>query len=127
LKSRSVLQKTVSPWAPPPEADIVPLRIANSVAHFFTSAVAAALSFAVQIKCDVASMSMGGLPSVSGTTRLTLRMKTVFASSPLPAPITKSARSYAYRCRRVSLGIWLMVRESSPVPGELPKTRDKLQ
>jgi hypothetical protein len=46
-----------------PDADIVPLRIADSVALFATSAFAQALHYAVDISCDVLSMSMGGLPS----------------------------------------------------------------
>ena len=46
-----------------PEADIVPLRIANSVVLFFSSAFASALHYAVQSRCDVISISMGGLPS----------------------------------------------------------------
>jgi hypothetical protein len=63
LAGQSVPQNNGQPMGGAPEADIVPLRIANSVVLFFTSAVAAALSYAVQIKCDVISMSMGGLPS----------------------------------------------------------------
>jgi hypothetical protein len=46
-----------------PNADIVPLRIANSVILFRTSAFAEALHFAVDNLCDVISISMGGLPS----------------------------------------------------------------
>lgn len=46
-----------------PHADIVPLRIANSVILFRTSAFAEALNFAVENECDVISISMGGLPS----------------------------------------------------------------
>jgi hypothetical protein len=46
-----------------PDADIVPLRIANSVVLFYTSAFAAAINYAVQQNCDVVSISMGGLPS----------------------------------------------------------------
>jgi len=46
-----------------PNADIVPLRIANSVILFRTSAFAEALNFAVDQNCDVVSISMGGLPS----------------------------------------------------------------
>ncbi|HVT15801.1 MAG TPA: S8 family serine peptidase [Thermoanaerobaculia bacterium] len=46
-----------------PQADILPLRIANRVELFFTSAVAAALQYAIQQRCDVVSLSMGGLPS----------------------------------------------------------------
>ncbi|MDT7543433.1 MAG: hypothetical protein QOE33_3337 [Acidobacteriota bacterium] len=46
-----------------PEADIVPLRISNSVLLFLTSAFAKALQYAVEQRCDVVSISMGGLPS----------------------------------------------------------------
>ena len=46
-----------------PNADIVPLRIANSVILFQTSAFAEALNFAIANQCDVISISMGGLPS----------------------------------------------------------------
>lgn len=46
-----------------PNADVVPLRIADSVILFKTSAFAEALHFAVENRCDVISISMGGLPS----------------------------------------------------------------
>jgi subtilisin family serine protease len=46
-----------------PHADIVPLRIANSVVMFNVSAFAQALHFAIDNRCDVVSISMGGLPS----------------------------------------------------------------
>lgn len=46
-----------------PHADIVPLRISNSVVMFRTSAFARALDYAVQAGCDVVSISMGGLPA----------------------------------------------------------------
>jgi Subtilase family len=42
---------------------IVPVRIANSVVHFWTSTVAQGIDYARQIEADVISMSMGGLPS----------------------------------------------------------------
>ena len=48
-----------------PQADILPLRIANSVVLFFTSALAQALQYAVAQQCDVVSLSMGGLPSAA--------------------------------------------------------------
>jgi subtilisin family serine protease len=44
-------------------ADILPLRIANSVVMFFTSNFAKAIQYAIQQRCDVVSISMGGLPS----------------------------------------------------------------
>ena len=46
-----------------PEAEVVPLRIADSVVLLYTSAFARALAYAVDNLCDVVSMSMGGLPS----------------------------------------------------------------
>src|SRR5262249_50121709 len=46
-----------------PHADIVTLRIANSVIMFKVSAFAQALLFAIDNRCDVVSLSMGGLPS----------------------------------------------------------------
>src|SRR5439155_11224660 len=46
-----------------PMMNIVPVRIANSVVHFGTSAVAQGIDYAVSIGADVVSMSMGGLPS----------------------------------------------------------------
>lgn len=48
-----------------PEADILPLRISNRVVLFYTSAFAQALQYAIQQRCDVLSMSMGGLPSAA--------------------------------------------------------------
>ena len=46
-----------------PDAEIVPLRIADRVVLLHTSAFARALAYAIDHQCDVASMSMGGLPS----------------------------------------------------------------
>lgn len=46
-----------------PQADILPLRISNSVILFFTSAFAQAIRYAIEKKCDVVSISMGGAPS----------------------------------------------------------------
>ena len=46
-----------------PDAEIVTLRIADSVILFKTSAFAQALQFAIDNNCDVVSISMGGLPS----------------------------------------------------------------
>ncbi len=46
-----------------PHADIVPLRIADSVMLLRTSAFAQALHYSLENGCDVVSMSMGGLPS----------------------------------------------------------------
>jgi hypothetical protein len=46
-----------------PLAQVVPVRIANSVVHFWTSSVAQGINYAREIKADVVSMSMGGLPS----------------------------------------------------------------
>ena len=46
-----------------PEAEVVPLRIADTVVLLHTSNFARALGYATDIQCDVLSMSMGGLPS----------------------------------------------------------------
>jgi subtilisin family serine protease len=46
-----------------PMMKIVPVRIANSVVHFGTGAVAQGIDYATSIGADVISMSMGGLPS----------------------------------------------------------------
>jgi subtilisin family serine protease len=51
------------PMGGAPDADIVPLRIADSVVLLRTSAFATALDYAVDIGCDLGTMSMGGLPS----------------------------------------------------------------
>lgn len=48
-----------------PLAQVVPVRIANSVVHLWTSTVAQGIDYARQIKADVVSMSMGGLPSAA--------------------------------------------------------------
>ncbi len=48
-----------------PNADVVPVRIADSVVHFYTSAIANGLDYAVAIGADVVSMSMGGVPARS--------------------------------------------------------------
>ena len=46
-----------------PQAEILPLRISNSVVLFYSSAFARALQYAIDQRCDVVSCSMGGLPS----------------------------------------------------------------
>ena len=46
-----------------PEAEIVPIRVADRVVLLRTSAVASALLHAADARCAVASMSMGGWPS----------------------------------------------------------------
>ena len=46
-----------------PEAEILPLRVADSVVLLRTSALARALAYATQQRCDVVTLSMGGLPS----------------------------------------------------------------
>lgn len=48
-----------------PQAEILPLRISDSVVLFLTSAFAKALQYAIEQGCDVISMSMGGLPSAA--------------------------------------------------------------
>jgi len=46
-----------------PHADVVPLRIADSVVLWRTSALARAIDYAVAKGCDVMTMSMGGVPT----------------------------------------------------------------
>ena len=46
-----------------PQADIVPIRVADRVVLLTTSALAQALDYAVEQRCDVATLSMGGVPS----------------------------------------------------------------
>ncbi|HEY6802453.1 MAG TPA: S8 family serine peptidase [Pyrinomonadaceae bacterium] len=46
-----------------PDAEILPLRISTSVVLFRTSAFAQALRYAIEQRCDVISISMGGAPS----------------------------------------------------------------
>lgn len=46
-----------------PEADVVPLRVADSVVLLRTSALARAFRYAADQLCDVITLSMGGLPS----------------------------------------------------------------
>ncbi len=46
-----------------PNAEILPLRVADSVVLLRTSALARGLMYAVQNGCDVVSLSMGGLPT----------------------------------------------------------------
>ena len=46
-----------------PEAEIVPLRVADSVVLLRTSTLARALDYAIEQRCDVITMSMGGVPS----------------------------------------------------------------
>ena len=46
-----------------PDAEVVPLRVADSVVLLRTSALARAIVYATQNGCDVITMSLGGLPS----------------------------------------------------------------
>ena len=46
-----------------PQAEVLPLRIADSVVLIHTSALARALNYAVEQRCDVVTLSMGGVPS----------------------------------------------------------------
>ena len=46
-----------------PDAEVVPIRVADSVVLLRTSALARALHHAVRARCAVATLSMGGLPS----------------------------------------------------------------
>lgn len=46
-----------------PQAEVLPLRVADRVVLLRTSALAQALAYAVNQRCDVATLSMGGVPS----------------------------------------------------------------
>jgi hypothetical protein len=46
-----------------PHAEVVPVRIANSVLHFWSGVMAAGIAYAARIRAAVVSVSMGGLPS----------------------------------------------------------------
>jgi subtilisin family serine protease len=46
-----------------PHAEVVPIRIANSVLHFATSAMAEGIEYAVTSGCRAISISMGGYPA----------------------------------------------------------------
>src|SRR6185295_5198547 len=46
-----------------PNAEVVPIRVADRVALIRTSALARAFDYAVQQLCDVVTLSMGGVPS----------------------------------------------------------------
>lgn len=54
---------TIGPLGGAPEATVVPVRVANFVAHFRTSTIARGIDYARSIGADVLSMSMGGWPS----------------------------------------------------------------
>ncbi|MCP4003747.1 MAG: S8/S53 family peptidase [bacterium] len=47
-----------APWA-----DVVPIRIADSVVHFSSDAMAKGIEYATSIGCHVVSISMGGVPN----------------------------------------------------------------
>jgi hypothetical protein len=63
LAGQAIPQNGNQPIGGAPDADVLPIRIANSVVLFYTSALVQAFNYAVQQKCDVITMSMGGLPS----------------------------------------------------------------
>src|ERR687890_2490258 len=46
-----------------PHTEVVPIRIANSVVHFFSSSMAEGIEYAVASGCRVISISMGGAPT----------------------------------------------------------------
>src|SRR5262249_22149161 len=46
-------------------AEVVPIRIADSVIHFGTQAMAQGIEYAITQGCDVISVSMGGVPARS--------------------------------------------------------------
>lgn len=46
-----------------PRAEVVPIRIADSVLHFFSSSMAEGIEYAVAAGCRLVSISMGGAPT----------------------------------------------------------------
>ncbi|MDA8019015.1 MAG: S8 family serine peptidase [Thermoanaerobaculia bacterium] len=46
-----------------PEAEVVPIRVANTVVHLRTSVLARAFRYVIEAECDVVTLSMGGLPT----------------------------------------------------------------
>jgi hypothetical protein len=46
-----------------PYAEVVPIRIANSVVHFFSSTMAEGIEYAIASGCMIISISMGDLPT----------------------------------------------------------------
>ena len=46
-----------------PHAEVVPVRIADSVIHFFSSTMAEGIEYAITSGCRVVSISMGGVPT----------------------------------------------------------------
>jgi Subtilase family len=48
-----------------PHAEVVPVRIADSVIHFKSQAMAQGIEYAITAGCDVISISMGGVPARS--------------------------------------------------------------
>jgi hypothetical protein len=46
-----------------PDAEVVPIRVADSVVLLRTSALARGFRYAVEQRCDVVTLSMGGVPS----------------------------------------------------------------
>jgi len=48
-----------------PNAEVVPVRIASSVIHFYSGSMTEGIEYAAEIHADVVSISMGGIPSRS--------------------------------------------------------------
>lgn len=46
-----------------PHAEVVPIRIADSVLHFYSGSMAEGIEYAVASRCRVVSISMGGTPT----------------------------------------------------------------
>ena len=63
LTSGLAIAPNFGPIGGAPLARVVPVRIADSVVHFWTSTVAQGIDYAREIGADVLSMSMGGIPS----------------------------------------------------------------
>jgi hypothetical protein len=86
-------QNNNEPLGGAPDAEIVPVRVANSVLHFFTSALARGFDYAIaprsdaSKRCEVVSLSMGGVPSKvwAEAVKEPVAIRYAFAADPVTA------------------------------------------
>src|SRR5262249_2006330 len=67
-----------------PNAEVVPVRIADSVIHFGTQAMALGIEYAITAECDVITVSMGGVPARAWATAVNRAYEagiTIFAAA----------------------------------------------
>jgi hypothetical protein len=86
------------------DADIVPLRVADSVVLLRTSALARALVYAIEQQCDVITMSMGGLPTQAWPRRWTGCTKPASSTAPPAATVRARCRQACWSIRRAIRG-----------------------